>query len=464
MGLVKIIYSSQFDEFFKERKSGAVKGSEETDVLVKEIIEAVRTEGDAAVRRYSERYEKSVPGNFEVPPGAAEDAWKKMIDSEPLLASSFSLAYDNIRHFAELQKEQLKDFEAEITPGIYAGQLVIPVEKAAIYVPGGRFPLISSALMGLVPAAAAGVGEKLLVSPPGPDGLPDWRILAAAHLAGADRIFALGGAQAIAALALGTETIPRVDLIAGPGNKYVAEAKRLLFGEVGIDFIAGPTDVLVVSDSWRGVHTPSLQGGVVDFSEADGNMEGMEKAAEIIAADMLAQAEHDPDASARALLPDMEMAELIEKALEKRLAALPTRAIAQASLERGGLLIVYKTKEEAIIIANKISPEHLELHVSSPREWIPGLRNFGSLFIGPLSAEVLGDYSAGINHTLPTSSSARFTGGLSVRNFLKTVTTLRCESSQNYIQALNAAQAIARAEGLAGHAESAALRTLPRIY
>ncbi|MDR2144507.1 MAG: histidinol dehydrogenase, partial [Treponema sp.] len=248
------------------------------------------------------------------------------------------------------------------------------------------------------------------------------------------RIFAIGGAQAIAALALGTETVPKADLIAGPGNKYVAAAKRMLFGEVGIDFVAGPTDVLVVSDT-----------------DTD---------PDLAAADMLAQAEHDPDARARALVPNRDMAEKIAAALETRLARLPKLpgGTARASLDSGGLIVVYRSKESAIRIANLIAPEHLELQTENPEAWIPFLKNYGSLFIGRLSAEVLGDYSAGINHTLPTSGNARFSGGLSVRHFLKIVTTLRCVPGEGFEAARKAAEIIGEAEGLTAHARSAAAR------
>ena len=431
--LAKIIDAGEFDHYFKT--SSQMEEDKAVNAIVSEIIAAVRSEGDIALRRYATQFEKSVPENFEIPAEAVKQSWGKLKSLDSELASSLVLASEHIRRFGELQKEQFTSFEAEIAPGLFTGQRVIPVERAAIYVPAGRFPLISSVLMGLVPAATAGVEEKILVSPPVEDGLPDRRILACAYLAGADRVFALGGAQAIAALALGTETVPRVDLIVGPGNKYVAAAKRLLFGEVGIDFVAGPSDVLIVSDT-----------GSTELS------------ADLIAADMLAQAEHDPDARARALVPDRKTAELIERAIEKRLALLPTAEIARASLEAGGLIVIYQSKDEAIRIANAIAPEHLELQVSSPNEWITYLKNYGSLFIGSLAVEALGDYSAGINHTLPTSGSARFTGGLSVRHFLKTVTTLRCSDGKAFSEALNAAETIARAEGLAAHAESAALR------
>jgi histidinol dehydrogenase len=433
MSLLRIVCAGKFSADPFPYIAGTQAAQDDLNAAVNGIIAAVRAEGDKAVFRYAKRFEKEVPGKFEVPPEAAGKAWEDLKSSEPDLADALELAADHIRRFAELQKEQCVDFEFEMAGGLFTGQKVIPVDRAAVYVPGGRFPLISSALMGLIPAAVAGVREKILVSPPREGGLPDRRILAAARLAGADRIFSLGGAQAIAALALGTETVPRVDLVVGAGNKYVAAAKRLLFGEAGIDLIAGPTDVLIIA-----------QGDTIDEN--------------LIAADMLAQAEHDPDARARALVPDRETAGRVESALEKRLASLPTAETAGSSLEKGGLIIVYKTKEEALAIANAVAPEHLELHVSNPEEWVSALRNYGSLFIGAFAAEALGDYSAGINHTLPTSASARFTGGLSVRNFLKTLTTLRCVPGPGYAQALRAAEIIARSEGLAGHAESSGLR------
>jgi len=346
-----------------------------------------------------------------------------------------------------LQREGFKDFEAELAPGLFAGQRVLPVDRAAVYAPGGRYPIISTVLMDLVPAFTAGVPEVFLASPPREEGLPDWRILGAAVIAAEvcgrtapPRVFALGGAQGIAALALGTATVPRADLVVGPGNKYVAEAKRLLAGEVGIDFVAGPTDVLVIA------------------GDAAAPAPVRDQAADLAAADMLAQAEHDSDARARALVPDQDFADRLLQALERRLATLPTAATARASLDAGGLVIICPSREEAARIANIIAPEHLEIQVPDPAAWTPLLRNYGSLFSGEAAAEVLGDYAAGINHTLPTSGSARFTGGLSVRHFLKTATTLRCAPGPGYAAALGAAERIALAEGLAAHAESARRR------
>jgi histidinol dehydrogenase len=443
---MKIIDGAEFDAYWNSRAAHTDDAAVEN--TVREIIAAVRLEGDTALRRFASRFDKSSPRRLEVPLSEVRQARDALFATEPELADALRLAADHIVRFARKQREQFAAFEFEMAAGLFTGQRVIPVERAAVYVPAGRFPLFSSVLMGLIPALCAGVEDVLLASPPLADGLPDRTILAAAGIAfdafrdsGGKiahnerlRVFAIGGAQAIAALALGTESVPRVDVIAGPGNKYVAAAKRILFGEVGIDFIAGPTDVLVIADG----------------SERD--------SASLVAADLLAQAEHDSDARARALVPSREMALRISAALEERLAALPTAATARASLESGGLVIVYQTREEAVRIANIIAPEHLELQTENADAWVPLLTNYGSLFSGGLSAEALGDYSAGINHTLPTSGSARFTGGLSVRHFLKTLTTLRCENGAGFEAARKAAECIARAEGLAAHAESAAAR------
>jgi histidinol dehydrogenase len=428
-----ILDAGEFDGYWKGRfLSGAHAADEAADAAVRSIIAEVRRDGDDAVRRFAAQFDRSSPHKLEVDTGLLQAAWEELDASEPNLAAALRLSANHLRRFAEKQRAQFRDFEFEMSEGLFAGQRVIPVERAAIYVPAGSFPLVSTVLMGAIPALTAGVEEVMVASPPLEDGLPDRRILAAAHLAGVSRVFAIGGAQAIAALALGTGTIPRVDLIAGPGNKYVAAAKRVLFGEVGIDFVAGPTDVLVIA--------------------AEG------ASADLAAADMLAQAEHDGDARARVLVPGRAMADSIVAALERRLAALPAADTARASLDAGGLIIVYGTKDQAVHIANTIAPEHLELHVPDPQAWLPLLKNYGSLFMGELAAEVLGDYSAGINHILPTSGNARFSGGLSAQRFLKVVTTLRCAPGQGFEEARSAAELIARSEGLVAHSESAACR------
>ena len=450
---MKIITSSEFDSYWKNE---TIKTEDtETEKVVKEIIASVRADGDAAVRKYASKFDKSSPQKLEAPLKEVKLALDLLRANNSELAEALELAALHIKRFSEKQKEQFKDFEFEMDSGLVTGQRVIPVQKAAVYIPGGRFPLFSSVLMCMIPAFCAGAEEVILSSPPAEDNLPDRKILAAAAIAAAAagvslndnnkkfRIFSIGGAQAVAALALGTESVPKVDIIAGPGNKYVAAAKRILFGEVGIDFIAGPTDVLIITDGNKDL----------TMSKND-RKEHNEKTANIIAADMLAQAEHDPDARSRALVPEKELADLIIEAVERRLKTLPTAKTACASLDAGGLIIVYNNKEDAVRIANTIAPEHLELQTADDT-WIPHLKNYGSLFIGKHSAEVLGDYSAGINHTLPTSASARFTGGLSVRHFLKTVTTLRCAQGEGYQKALKAAETMARAEGLEAHAQSA---------
>ena len=437
---MKIIQAAEFDSFWKR---GAAQNDDDTESVVKEIIAAIRSGGDAALRRFAARFDKSSPEKLEVPMSVAFEAREEMRLSNPQLYSAIELSASHIKRFCRKQREQFLDFEYEMEKGLITGHRVIPVQRAAVYVPGGRFPLFSTVMMCLLPAFCAGVEDVIFASPPEEDGIPDRKILATAAITAEIaerklRIFAVGGAQAIAALALGTESIPNSDVVVGPGNKYVAAAKRLLYGEVGIDFIAGPSDVLVVSDN-------SITADIA-------------RNAELIAADMIAQAEHDPDARARALVPSRELAEKIADAVEKRLSKLPTAKTARSSLESGGLIIVYREKEEAVRIANIIAPEHLELHVTDPDSWIPKIINYGSLFLGALSAEVLGDYSAGINHTLPTSGSASFTGGLSVRHFLKTVTTLRCTMEDGFEKTRQAAEILANAEGLAGHAQSAALR------
>jgi len=440
---VKIIQSCDFDSYWKKETTRS--DDTKTEKTVKKIIAQVRANGDAAVRKFASKFDKSSPQRLEVPLAEAKRALDQLRESDRTLVEAMELAALHIKRFSDKQREQFANFEFEMESGLVTGQRIIPVQRAAIYVPGGRFPLFSSVLMCMIPAFCSGVEEVILSSPPTGDGLPDKKILAATMIASEItqnknvRIFAMGGAQAIAALALGTESVPRADVIAGPGNKFVATAKRLLFGEVGIDFIAGPTDVLIIADG------QATNGGI-------------EKAADLAGSDMLGQAEHDPDARARALVPNKELAEKIATAVELRLKTLSTEKTARASLDAGGLIIVYKTQEEAIKIANTIAPEHLELQIADVDNWIPKLKNYGSLFIGANSAEVLGDYSAGVNHTLPTKTSARFTGGLSMRHFLKTVTTLRCAQGEGFEKARNAAEILARAEGLEGHAQSAAAR------
>ena len=328
-----------------------------------------------------------------------------------------------------------------------------------MYVPAGRFPLVSTVVMTVTPAVAAGVGEIVLCTPPrvhpddreaaekaglgGPGkafagGKPyaDENIMAAAYICGAHRVFACGGSQAVGAMAFGTESIPRTDVIVGPGNKFVAEAKRLVYGTVGIDMVAGPTEVFVIADKSANP--------------------------EWVAADLLAQAEHDVVAQPVMATPDEELAQKVALGSERQLAVVPTRSVAGQSVANCGRIIITKSLEEAAELANRKAPEHLELAMEAgpERDRIESLvPNYGSLFIGHYAAEVFGDYAAGLNHTLPTSGSARFTGGLSVRVFLKTVTTLKVkEGEDGSLKSAEAAGFLGDAEGLAGHARAARLR------
>jgi histidinol dehydrogenase len=447
---MRVIEAKEFDAYWAGRKS--VQYDKAVTGAVEDIISAVAREGDAALHRFAAKFDRSDPPCFEVDAALLDASLELTRSNKPELVKALEFAANNIKNFALEQKKGCTDFEVQIAPGLFAGQRIVPVQRAAVYIPGGAHPYVSTALMDLIPALASGCPEVILATPPQEDGLPNRDILAAAAIGRAAvlqrgasaeagstaklRVFALGGAQAIAALALGTQSVPRADFIAGPGNKYVAAAKRLLYGRTGIDFVAGPTDVLIIADS-----------------KAD---------PVLVAADMLAQAEHDKDARARLLAPDRDFADRVVREVEKQLAALPTKETAKASLDAGGLVVLYQSPEEAACIADKVAPEHLSLHLSEGpgRDGlVPLLHNYGSLFIGGGAAEVLGDYSAGVNHTLPTSTSARFTGGLSVRSFLKVTTTLRCTSGTGVSRAYHAAHEIAVSEALAGHAASARLRT-----
>jgi histidinol dehydrogenase len=440
MASLKIIDSRDLDEsFFSPRR--LVSGTE----AVPAIAEAVRSGGDAAVREYTRQFDRSCPARFEIDPVEIRHAEERLRLEEADLYKAVCLSRDLAFEFASRQRETFVDFEAELSPGIITGQRIEAVERAGLYVPGGRFPLISSVIMCAAPAKAAGVSEIILCTPPHPHPsgnaeLPwaDWRTLAVASACGITRVFACGGAQAIAAMAYGTETIPRVNVIAGPGNKYVAAAKRYVYGEVGIDLLAGPSEVLVIADDSANPRW--------------------------VAADLYAQAEHDPDAQAVLVTPSRALAEAVRDEVALILEGLPADCPAALSFERYGYAIIVSSLHEAAALSNKKAPEHLELALGSgpERDRLSSIvRNFGSLFLGHHSAEVLGDFAAGLNHTLPTAGSARFTGGLSVRHFLKTLTTLRAaegKDSSGWIESLRAAEAIARAEGLAGHALAASVR------
>lgn len=452
--MITIQNASEIEEsFFNGRDFG---NSIDT---VRDVLKDVKTRKDAALHEYSAKFDVSSPASFEIPMETLKAAADKMKKNNPNLYTALCHSHDLALKFAKKQRESFDDFEVELEEGLFTGQKNIPVDRAGVYVPAGRFPLVSSVVMTVTPAVAAGVKEIILCTPPrvhpddaeqakaqgtGVPGKPftggkpyaDENIMAAAYICGVTKAFACGGAQAIAALAFGTESIPSTDVIVGPGNKFVAEAKRLVYGTVGIDMLAGPTEVFIIADSSANP--------------------------EWVAADLLAQAEHDIVAQPVLATPDKNLAERVAQEIEKQLATLETSATASQSIEKFGRIIITESLKQAAEIANRKAPEHLELAMEDTpeqKEVLSIVHNYGSLFIGHNSAEVFGDYAAGLNHTLPTSGSARFTGGLSVRVFLKTVTTLRTiAGSKGGIESAKAAVELGNAEGLKAHANSAKLR------
>lgn len=452
--MIKILNANQVeDSFFEGRDFGT------TIDTVRQVLVDVKARKDQALHHYAAQFDVSDPEVFEIPVATLKAAAEKMQKETPDLYNSLCLSRDLALDFAKKQRESFTDFETELRPGLFTGQKNIPVEKAGVYVPAGRFPLVSSVVMTITPAVAAGVDEVILCTPPRvhPDdmaraekeglgkfgnalkgGKPyaDEKIMAAAYLCGVNRVFACGGSQAIAAMAFGTESIPKVDVVAGPGNKYVAEAKKLVYGTVGIDMIAGPTEVFIIADSSA---NPVW-----------------------VAADLLAQAEHDVVAQPILATNDRTLAQKVSDEIERQIQTLSTKETARKSIDTYGIIIVTDTLEEAVEIANRRAPEHLELalEAGAQRDKLQNMaRDYGSMFIGHGTAEVFGDYAAGLNHTLPTSGSARFTGGLSVRMFLKTVTTLRVKEGEKGVKdSAVAAGFLGDAEGLAGHARAARLR------
>lgn len=396
---------------------------------VSEIVTRVRNEGNAAVSFYNEKFGGLPAKDFLVPATAIDEAIKSL---SPELLDALKLSAQNIEKFARAQLSCIKPLDTEVMPGVTLGHSVIPVDSACCYVPGGNHPLFSTALMLAIPAKVAGVPRICACVPPMQGStLPHPATLAALKIAGVDEVYAIGGAQAIAAVAYGTETIKPVAVIVGPGNKFVTEAKRQVFGRVGIDFIAGPSEVLVIADE--------------------------NAKAEIIAADLLAQSEHDKDASGILVTTSEKLAAEVEREVARQLETLDTADIASVAWQNNGRIILAKDLNEACDIANDLAPEHLEVDTEDPQKLASKLRNFGSLFLGQGSAEVFGDYDAGTNHTLPTMGAARYTGGVSVLNFLK-VCTWQNVTAVGVANIGAAAVTMAENEGLTAHANAARIR------
>ena len=394
---------------------------------VAEIIRNVREKGDKALREYTKKFDKAAVRSLTVTKKEMEEGLRQV---EPEFIAVLEMAAANIRKFHSRQVRN--SFIINDEDGIVMGQKVIPVDRAGLYVPGGTAAYPSTVLMDVIPAKIAGVKEVIVTTPPGPDGKINPVILAAAKIAGADRIVKAGGAQAIAALAYGTESVPKVDKIVGPGNAFVAEAKRQVYGVVSIDMIAGPSEILVVAD---GKSNPAY-----------------------LAADLLSQAEHDKVASAVLVTDSMKLAKAVSKELEKQLPELERYEIARASIDNNGKIIVADDLKKAIDIANEIAPEHLELCVDNPFDYLDSIRHAGSVFMGRNCPEALGDYLAGPNHTLPTQGTAKFSSPLSVDDFVKK-TQYTYFTRDALARVAEDVDLFARKEGLTAHARSATIRT-----
>ena len=398
---------------------------------VREIIAQVRAKGDEALKRYTKEFDGVDITSVEVGQGAIDEGFRM---ADPMLVDILYRASERVAAFHQHQVRN--SFLVNEEDGILMGQKIIPLERVGLYVPGGTAAYPSSVIMNCIPAKLAGVKEIVMVTPPGKDGKIPPNILAAARICGVNRVFRVGGAQAIAALAYGTESVPRVDKIVGPGNQFVAEAKKQVFGKVGIDMVAGPSEILVIAD------------GKCD--------------PRIVAADLLSQAEHDKNASAVLVTDNEALAVAVQAAIEEQLPKLRREEIARVSIDTNGKIIVADSLDTAVEIANEIAPEHLEVCVDQPFDYLDKIKNAGSIFLGRNCPEALGDYFAGPNHTLPTSGTARFSSPLSVDDFVK-----KTQYTYYTRPALEKAQPtvsiFAKQEGLTAHARSIDIRFDPAI-
>ncbi|WP_372750232.1 histidinol dehydrogenase [Litorivivens sp.] len=394
---------------------------------VDDIVEAVRCRGDAALLEYTRRFDRVSADTVPALEFSQDQLQAALAAIDPELRAALEHAAARVRAYHEHQKQDSWTYtEAD---GTVLGQQIRPLDRAGLYVPGGKAAYPSSVLMNAIPAKVAGVAELIMVSPT-PDGVANDIVLAAAAIAGVDRLFAIGGAQAVAALAYGTETIPRVDKIVGPGNIYVATAKRKVFGQVGLDMIAGPSEILVVCD---GKTDPDW-----------------------IAMDLFSQAEHDEDAQSILISPDVDFLAAVENSIRRLLPDMEREAIIRASLEGRAALIAVPDLATAIDLVNRIAPEHLELSVDAPETLLPEIRHAGAIFMGRHTPEALGDYCAGPNHVLPTSGTARFSSPLGVYDFQKRSSLIQCSESAAPLG--KTASVLARGEALTAHARSAEMR------
>ncbi|NLM74203.1 MAG: histidinol dehydrogenase [Clostridiaceae bacterium] len=413
---------------YEQLKSRSIENRADIEESVREILRGVKERGDAAVSEYTQKFDGVLisPQELEVSASEIEEALESA-DKE--LLNVIKRAAENIRAFHERQKEN--SWFTTNQDGVVLGQKITPLDRAGVYVPAGSAPLPSTVLMNVIPAKVAGVREIVLCSPPDKSGRINPLILACAKIAGADRVFKTGGAQAIGAMAYGTESIPKVDKIVGPGNIYVATAKKLVFGICGIDMIAGPSEVLVIADETANPR--------------------------YVAADLLSQAEHDAFASAILVTTSKKIADEVNKELQIQLEKLPRKDIASKSVNNYGAIVITGSIDQAVEIANTIAPEHLELCVEDPFSLLPSINNAGAIFLGNFSPEPLGDYYAGPNHTLPTSGTARFSSPLGVYDFVKRQSIISY-SKKAFEKVSSDVAAFADAEGLTAHANSIRIR------
>jgi histidinol dehydrogenase len=422
---------SDFDAAFERLRHWSAETDAAIETRVAEILADVRTRGDAALLDYTARFDRLQAASvveLQIRPAELKAAFESLPSAQ---AEALQAAADRVRAYHQRQLEACgRSWSYRDEEGNLLGQKVTPLDRVGIYVPGGKAAYPSSVLMSAVPAQVAGVGEIVMVVPT-PDGARNPLVLAAAHVAGVHRAFTLGGAQAVAALAYGTATVPRVDKITGPGNAYVASAKKHVFGQVGIDMIAGPSEILVIAD---GTTPPDW-----------------------VAMDLFSQAEHDELAQSILLCPDAAYLDAVQASMERLLPTLPREAIVRASLAGRGALIHTRSMEEACEISNGIAPEHLEIAAAEPQRWEPLLRHAGAIFLGAYTSESLGDYCVGPNHVLPTASTARFSSPLGVYDFQKRSSLI--EVSEAGAQTLGRiASVLAHGEGLQAHARAAELR------
>lgn len=408
-------------------QSASHQASEVTE-LVAQVISDIKSKGDAAVREYSQKFDNWSPEQFKLSESKIEEIISKVPQQ---VIDDIKTVQQNVRNFAQHQRNSLQDFEVETEPGVFLGQKNIPVSAIGAYIPGGRYPLVASAHMTIVTAKVAGVKRVTACTPPIHGEIPSATI-AAMHLAGADEIFLLGGVQAVAAMSLGTETIGKVEILAGPGNAYVAEAKRQLFGQVGIDLLAGPTETLIIADE-----------------SAD---------PKIVAVDLLSQAEHGPDSPAILITTSELLGREVLTLIDKILPNMPTKDFAGVAWRDYGQVIVVDDIAAAYKLADEFASEHVQILTKSPREALSKMRNYGALFLGEETCVSYGDKAIGTNHTLPTRKSARYTGGLWVGKYLKTVTYQEITNKQSSVELGGLVGRASRVELFEGHARSGDMR------